>query len=120
MSLIADSLAAFVELLTDAQIPAVTDPRNLQPPGVLVDLPSIRSVTQGIVELTIPVVAVAPPPGNQDSVNRLIELMDDVFTALATQPVSAMTAEPGTYNLGSMDLPSYSTTVTIAYREDDF
>lgn len=118
MGLIADSLADFTQILVTAGLPVVSDPRNLQPPAVLVDLPSIESQTGTVIRMTIPVVCVAPPPGNLDSLNRLLELMDDVYDAFETQSVYTLNAEPGLYQIGQMELPSYSIRVTASYMKE--
>lgn len=116
MGLIADSLADFVSVLEDAGLPVVTDPRNLRPPAVFVDSPSIRSLSVDAVELVIPCVCVASPPGNADALNALIALMDDVLDA--SVPASTITAEPGLYSTAGQDLPAYNIRVTVAYRKD--
>lgn len=116
MSLIADSMADFISVLEDANLPVITDPRNLRPPAVFVDSPSIQSLSVDIVQLTIPVVCVVPPPGNADAMTALIALMDDVLDACTV--ASTITAEPGLYSISGQDLPAYNIRVTVAYRKD--
>lgn len=118
MGVVADGLAWFNGVLTGAGVTVVNDPRNVQPPAVLVDLPTIESLSGEVVQLTIPVVAIAPPPGNLDSVNKLIDLMDTVLSAFETASVTTTTADPGIYQLGQLELPSYSIRATVAYRKD--
>lgn len=118
MGVIADAMAWFTDVLTDASVTVVNDPRNVQPPAVLIDLPVIESLTGDVARLTIPVVVMAPPPGNLDSVTKLIELMDTVLAAFEIASVSTTTADPGIYQLGQLELPSYNIRATIAYRKD--
>lgn len=116
MTLVADGLADFTAVLVAANLPVITDSRNLRPPAVLIDTPSIRSLSAYAVELTIPVVAVAAPPGNLDALNALIALVDDVLDACTTASASTVTAEPGLYQIGNQELPAYNVRVTVAYR----
>lgn len=116
MSLVVDGLAEFIGVLTAANLPVVSDSRNVAPPCVLVDTPSIRSLGVDVAELTIPVVAVAPPPGNVEALNTLLALVDDVLAACTTASASTVTAEPGVYNIGNQELPAYNVRVTVAYR----
>lgn len=116
MSVVAEGLNLFIEQLADAGIPVTDDPRNLRTGAVIVDSPSITALTNDVVELRIPCVAVVPPPGNKDAMGQLIALVDELI--LAAGSATTITAEPGVYPMGSVDLPAYRTTITISYRRD--
>ena len=116
MGLVADSLAEFVDILETANIVVTTDPRNLRPPAVFVDSPSVRSLSAYAVELVIPCVCVAPPPGNADALNALLALLDNVMDACNV--ASTITAEPGLYSTGGQDMPAYNIRVTCAFTKD--
>lgn len=111
MTVIADAIAGVAQALADADLPVVTDPRNLRPPAVLVDAPSITALSLSVLEVVVPVVIVAPPPGNADAMASLITMMDTVF-ALPIE-CTAMTAEPGVYATAGQELPSYSVRITL-------
>jgi hypothetical protein len=117
MGLVADSVADYVAVLEAANIVVTTDPRNVRPPCTFVDSPTIRSLSSEIVELVIPVVLLAPPPGNADAMAALLALVDDVMDA--STPASTITGDPGLYSIGGQDMPAYTLRVTVAYRKDN-
>lgn len=111
MSTIADAIAELITDLEAADLPVVSDPRNLRPPAILVDAPSIRALSLNVLELTVPVVIVAPPPGNADAMTALVAMMDTVFSL----PIECtnMVANPGVYSIAGQELPSYSVQITL-------
>jgi len=111
MSTIADAIAELVTDLEAANLPVVSDPRNLRPPAILVDAPSIRALSLNVLELTVPVVIVAPPPGNADAMAALVAMMDTVF-ALPIECTN-MVANPGVYSIAGQELPPYSVQITL-------
>jgi hypothetical protein len=111
MSTIADAIAGLVAELAAANLPVVSDPRNVRPPAVLVDAPSVRALSLSVLEITVPCVIVAPPPGNADAMTALVTMMDTVF-ALPIECTS-MTATPGVYTIAGQELPSYSVVITL-------
>lgn len=117
MGLVADAVADYVAVLEAALITVTTDPRNVRPPCTFVDSPSIRSLSAFAVELIIPVVLLAPPPGNADAMAALLTLVDEVMDA--STPGSTITGDPGTYSIGGQDMPAYTMRVTVAYRKDN-
>lgn len=102
-----------VDVLDAAGITALTDIRNAQPPCVLIDPPTIRGISANLVTLDIPVIVVAPPPGNADAQTWLLDTAD---TIMATVPV--ITGNPTTLTAGQMEMPAYSLTVTLTFRRD--
>ena len=109
---ISDTWAWVIAALDAAGLRAVDDPRNVQPPCVLVDPPSvIANQSQTLVQLQFPISVIAPPPGNRDAMMWMLDAVDDVIGAL---PIS--NGDPGSYNLGGTDLPSYNLTATIQIR----
>jgi len=111
MTIIADAIAGLVTALEDADLPVVSDPRNLRPPAILVDAPSVRALSLSVLEITVPCVIVAPPPGNADAMNSLVAMMDTVF-ALPIECTN-MVANPGVYSIAGQELPSYSLVITL-------
>jgi len=117
MGLVADSVAEFVATLEAALITVTTDPRNVRPPCTFVDSPTIRSLSAYAVELVIPVVLLAPPPGNADAMASLLALVDEVMDACT--PASTITGDPGLYSIGGQDMPAYTLRCTVGYRKDN-
>jgi len=101
-----------VDQLESVGLRAVTDPRNLTPPCVLVEPPTITAVqSQSLVELEFPISVVAPPPGNRDSVMWLLRATD-----LAIEAVTVTGGAPGSYTVGATELPAYNLTATVQIR----
>lgn len=111
MSTIADAIAGLVAELAAANLPVVSDPRNVRPPAVLVDAPSVRALSLAVLEITVPCVIVAPPPGNADAMTALVAMMDTMFSL----PIECteMSATPGVYSIAGQELPSYSVLITF-------
>jgi hypothetical protein len=89
--------------LTAAGVRNVTaDPSKVQPPCVLVDLPTVLvDSPQARVEVRIRVIAT--PPGGAHSVRRLLEDVGAVVTELRCRE-----ARPERYEQGGLDCPAYS------------
>lgn len=97
-----------VQQLSDDGIPAVSDIRNVQPPCVIVDPPSLVAQSGSMVTLDFPTTVLVPPPGNRDQMVRLLAVADRI---METQTVT--TGSPGSYSVGQQDLPAYTLTVRI-------
>ena len=94
-----------------AGLDVTRDPRNLRPPAVIVDPPSILDVNGQIVRLTFPVVCVAPPPANLDAVRAALDMADVIV-----ENVTTLDGEPQIYTIGQTDLPAYRLTVQLTIR----
>jgi len=114
MSLLAEAQDNLVELLAQHDVAGIIiDPRNIQPPCILIDPPTIVGISADLVTLQHPVICLAPPPGNRDAIVRLLEDADAVMNAV---PVT--TGQYGTTTIGSAEMPSYRLTVQLTYRRD--
>lgn len=112
MTLLNDALDYVVGQFTAAGVPATADPRNVRLPGVLVEPPTITTLSKDMVTLRFPALVLAPPPGNLDAVRVLLEVVD-----LAVAGVDNCTSgEPTTY--GEKDTPAYLLNVTVTARRD--
>lgn len=101
-----------VDQLALVGIDAIIDPRNIQPPCVLVEPPSITTVQSGtLVQLEFGISVIAPPPGNRDAIIGMLQLVDEVIAAV---PVTA--GSPGSYTAGPNELPAYNLTATVQIR----
>lgn len=107
-----DAWEYVVDQLEAVGIRAVTDPRNVTPPCVLVEPPVITAVQSGhLVQLEIPISVIAPPPGNRDAIMGMLRTVDLIIEA-----VTVTTGSPGTYIAGNTELPSYNLNTTIQIR----
>lgn len=111
MSLLNDAFDELAGLLEDAGLPVIQDVRNLRPPSVLVDPPTITAISGDLVKLDFPVVVVAPPPGNLDAVRVMLGMADTIV-----QAVPCTGGAPSLYSVGNQDLPAYSMTVSLTVR----
>jgi hypothetical protein len=98
--------------LRELGIDATNDPRNLRPPGVIVDPPSITDINGQIVRLQFPVVVVSPPPGNLDAVRSALEIADNIIENVN----ATLDGEPQIYTIGTTDLPAYRLTIQKTIR----
>ena len=112
MGLLNDAYDELVAELVALDLPATNDPRNLRPPAVIVDPPSITDVNGHIVRLQFPVVVVAPPPGNLDAVRSALDMADTIVENVK----ATLDGEPQIYTIGQTDLPAYRLTVQLTVR----
>lgn len=108
MSLLLDAMDYVEGELVAAGLNVVTDPRNVTPPCVLLDPPAVRAVGDAIVSCDVRVTVLTPPPGNRDAMLKLLEDADKVIEA-----VNVIDGAPGSYTIGTVDLPAYSLTARV-------
>jgi hypothetical protein len=111
--LLNDSLDLVVGILEDAGIPVVDDIRNLTPPAVIVDPPSITAISSSLISLEFPISCVAPQPGNRDATKKTLELADAIYE-LESEGLIPVAGRYGVY--GERQLPSYQITVRLTVR----
>jgi hypothetical protein len=111
VGLLNDAYDELLGQLVDLGLPATNDPRNLRPPAVIVDPPTIANINGQIVRLTFPVVVVSPPPGNLDAVRAALDMADVIV-----EHTNALDGDPQIYTIGQTDLPAYRLTVQLTVR----
>lgn len=97
-----------VSRVTASGVRVFTDPRNVAPPGVLVEPPSLTIRGSHYVELRFPLICICPPPSNLDALRVLLELADNV----TAQVDNVTEGNPTTW--GDKDLPAYILTASLA------
>lgn len=112
MGIMNDTYDALVQELNDLGLQATNDPRNLRPPAVIVDPPSIVDVNGRIFQLVFPVVCVAPPSGNLDAIRPLLDMADSIIENIN----AATSGDPQIYTIGNTDLPAYRMTIQKTVR----
>jgi hypothetical protein len=107
MSGFADVRAEIAGKLAAAEVVATLDPRA-QVPCVLVDLPRVTG-SQGIGGWTVevPIMILAPPPGDADAATWMLDELEPVMTVYP-----GALADPRTVNHAGGDCPAYVVTVT--------
>lgn len=112
---ILDAYEWLAAMLTDAGLTVVRDPRNVRPPCVLVEPPSVESnQSRTMCELSFPISVLAPPPGNADTLAWLLRTVDEIIGA-----VGPTTGSPGVITIGNAELPAYQLTTTVQLRRDN-
>lgn len=112
---IPEALAGVVSLLRDAGLAAVTDPRDLNPPGAVVALGPVQfNLLCGDCTAEATVYLVAPDVGMDQNVATLAQLLD---TAAAVAPPSDL-ARPDSFivpGAGQSPLPAIRYTTQIGH-----
>lgn len=103
-----------VSVLTDLGLKAVTDPRNIRPNTVFVDLPTATNLTFNVADIRLTLRVCAPPPGNADAANYLMTVADRIMNS----QIAVIDMRPGLASIGGQDLPTYDLTVAVAVRRN--
>jgi hypothetical protein len=105
----ADAINKVVTTITALGLKPVTDPRNLRPLCVEVELPTFTNFTNHVSDITMIIRVLAPPPGNQDAADYLLTTVD----TLVNSELAIISGQPTLRLVGSQELPSYDLTVRI-------
>jgi hypothetical protein len=100
--------------LTTLGLVPITDPRNARPLSVLIELPTVSSFTYNVGNIDLRLRVLAPPPGNQDAGDYLMQIADQIMNS----PIAVTDLRPGFVSIGGQDLPSYDLTVAVAVRRN--
>jgi hypothetical protein len=96
-------------VIAAAGVAVTLDPRNVQPPSVVVDLPTNTVTRTGCVrEAQIPVVVCGVPPGNADACRWIGDTADRLFPLLAVTREEAGEFSPAP----GVELPAWTMYVT--------
>jgi len=100
--------------LTALGLVPITDPRNVRPLSVLIQLPTSDNFTYNVADIRLTLNVCAPPPGNQDSGDYLLTICDQIMNS----PIAVTDMRPGLLSVGGQDLPTYDLTVAVAVRRN--
>lgn len=100
--------------LTDLGFKAVTDPRNVRPLSVMVELPTFDAFTYNVGDIRLTIRVLGAPSGNSDTGNYLLTTVD----AIMDSPIAIIDGRPSIANYGGQDLPCYDLTVAVAVRRN--
>ena len=113
-SVLSDAVNAITAELTTLGLKPVTDPRNIRPNTVFVELPTATNLTYNVADIRIVLRVVAPPPGNSDAADYLMGIADRIMDS----PIAVTDMRPGLLSIGGQDLPSYDLTAAISVRRN--
>jgi hypothetical protein len=100
--------------LTALGLVPITDPRNVRPLSVLIQLPTSDNFTYNVGDIRLTLNVCAPPPGNQDAGDYLMTVADQIMNS----PIAVTDMRPGLLSVGGQDLPTYDLTVAVAVRRN--
>lgn len=109
---LADAVAAIVTKVTAAGFRAVTDPRNIGPRCVFVQLPTFTTMNANIADITVPIQIIAAPPGNTDATDYLLSSVE----TLMQSGMAITDGFPITLVMGELELPAYQLTTRLGTR----
>ncbi len=106
-------IADIVDKLTALGLTVVTDPRNARPGTVFVELPTFTAFTNQVADITVVIRLLAPPPGNLDAANWLLDRLDEIH---ASDDIAAIDGRPTLATIGTQELPAYDATLRLASK----
>ena len=109
-----EAVTACKTQLTALGLVPITDPRNARPLSVLIELPTVTAFTYNVGNIDLRLRVLAPPPGNQDAGDYLMQIADQIMNS----PIAVTDLRPGLVPVGGQDLPSYDLTVAVAVRRN--
>lgn len=109
-----EAVTACKTALTTLGLVPITDPRNARPLSVLIELPTVTAFTYNVGNIDLRLRVLAPPPGNQDAGDYLMQIADQIMNS----PIAVTDLRPGLVTVGGQDLPSYDLTVAVAVRRN--
>ena len=112
--ILADAVSAVSTVITSKGYQPVTDPRNIRPFCVFIELPTVDAFTYNVGDIRLTIRVCAPPPGNQDASDYLLTVAD----ALMNSTLAVTDLRPGYIATGGQDLPTYDLTIAVAVRRN--
>ena len=100
--------------LTALGLVPITDPRNVRPLSVLIELPTVSAFTYNVGDIELRLRIMAPPPGNQDAGDYLMTIADQIMNSA----IAVTDLRPGLASVGGQELPTYDLTVAVAVRRN--
>ncbi len=100
--------------LTGLGLVPITDPRNIRPLSVLIELPTVSAFTYNVGDIELRLRIMAPPPGNQDAGDYLMTIADQIMNST----IAVTDLRPGLASVGGQELPTYDLTVAVAVRRN--
>jgi len=94
--------------ITNLPVVSSSDPRNINPPCVLVDAPSFLMHTNVIPEMQFTIKIMAIGPGDRKALDKLLELADKIRAA----NLGLQSGRPTVVQIGSQDFAGYELTLS--------
>jgi hypothetical protein len=104
-----EAIDAVSATITALGLKPVTDPRNARPLTVFIELPVFTAFNNQTADITIDLRVLGAPPGNQDTTNYILGVVD----TLMNSSLAVVSGRPTVAQIGSQDLPAYDLTIRI-------
>lgn len=101
-------LVTLLGAITNLPVVSSSDPRNINPPCVLVDAPSFLMHTNTIPEMQFTIKIMAIGPGDRKTLDKLLELADKIRAA----NLGLQSGRPTVIQIGSQDFAGYELTLS--------
>ena len=110
MSALQDARVELAGKVAAEGLRVVTDPRDVNPPCVLIGPPAtiVRRAGCGL-EAAVPVLIIAPPPGNEDALVWQLDTLEVLYSVLPAVTDAAATVVA----VAGADAPAYELTARI-------
>lgn len=102
-----DTLVTRLGTISGLPVTVSSDPRNINPPCVLVDAPSFSMQTNVVTQMDFTVKILAIGPGDRKALNKLLELADKIRSA----KIGLTDGRPTVTSLGGLEFASYDLTI---------
>ena len=103
-----NDLLSLLGAITNLPVVSSSDPRNINPPCVLVDAPSFVMHTNTIPEMQFSIKIMAIGPGDRRTLNNLLDLADKIRAA----NLGLQSGRPTVVQIGSQDFAAYELTLS--------
>lgn len=102
-----DDLVARLGLISGLPVTVSSDPRNINPPCVLVDAPTFMMHTDVVTQMDFTVKILTIGPGDRKALAKLLELADKIRAA----KIGLTDGRPTVTSLGGLEFASYDLTI---------
>lgn len=102
-----DALVTRLGQISGLPVTTSSDPRNINPPCILVDAPSFLMHSNVITQMDFTVKVLAIGPGDRKALSKLLELTDKIRAA----EIGLIDGRPTVTSLGGLDFVSYDLTI---------
>ena len=103
-----NDLIALLGAIVNLPVVSSSDPRNINPPCVLVDAPSFVMHTNTIPEMQFSIKIMTIGPGDRKALDKLLELADKIRAA----NLGLQSGRPTVVQIGSQDFAAYELTLS--------
>ena len=108
--LFTDSISTLSASLSALGLVPVTDPRNARPLTVFIELPTFTNWSSKIADVTITLRVLGAPPGNQDTTDYILGIVDQIMDS----EIAVISGQPTVAQISSAELPAYDLTIKIS------